>query len=331
MKTRPPLKSKRTVRKRPKSAGGKKVRKSTTPTSKSQIRSKSSAKSRTKPTRPAIARASSNRLASEIPTRLVVGQPGRKPIRSALVEAVATGGVQNLVGESQSHAGLDTGSFPGLNLLARWFGHCPYTWLGYYLNSPCHTASRYKPWMGNWRSLVQQGWGLAILFVGYQANGCGSDDLSRGVGESHGTATISLMGKAEGFANGCTVFLDVEFFESPIPAPMSDYICGWIRALLDDGRFKPGIYCHTRNANEIFLSCEQEFAAAGRPDGRPLFWVTHPTIDFDLATSNPSDSGVAFADIWQGRANSTETYNDAPLLLDENVSLVGNPSGVHLT
>jgi hypothetical protein len=226
-------------------------------------------------------------------------------------------------------AGLDTGSFPGLNPLGAWFGQCPYTWLGYYLNSPCHSAAKYAPWMGNWRTLLQQGWsGLAILYVGHQVQKCGSADLSRGTGQAHGQSTISLMATDEQFPAGCVVFLDVEPFDPPLPQNMSDYVRGWIRALLDDGRFKPAIYCHTKNANDLLLASQQEFADAGRASGRPLFWVTHPVDSFSVSTSSPVDSGVAFADIWQGLTDTNETYNNVTLPLDANVSVLSNPSNV---
>ena len=134
--------------------------------------------------------------------------------------------------------------------------------------------------MGNWRALLQQGWGLAILYVGHQVQVCGSDDLSRVTGQAHGRATVSLMATNEQLPNGCAVFVDVESFDPPLPQEMSDYLRGWIRALLNDGRFKPGVYCHTASANDLLLASQQEYADAGLPSGRPFLWVTHPARRF---------------------------------------------------
>jgi hypothetical protein len=330
MAKKPPSKLKRKARGRAKPTASNKRRAKVGKVAPGQSRSAISVQTGTNAIGVSSANTALEKMATEVQTPVLASRQASDQIEVTARRDRETEAVRDLALATRSHAGLDTGSFPGLGLLSRWFRQCPYTWLGYYLNSPCHTATRYRPWMGNWRSLIQQGWGLAIIYVGHQVNGCGADQLSRVIGEAHGQATISLMGDAEQLPNGCVVFLDVEPFDSPIPTQMSDYVRGWVRALLVDGRFKPGIYCHTRNANDILLTCEQEYSDAGVPDGRPLFWVSHPTNTFDLATSSPSDSGVRFADIWQGKANSTENYNNLSLLLDENVSLLGNPSSVHL-
>ena len=226
--------------------------------------------------------------------------------------------------------GLDAGNFPGLNPLDHWFGQSPYTWVGYYLNSPCHSATKWKPWMGNWRSLLQQGWGLALIYVGYQVDGCGSDQLSRAAGIAHGQNTISLLANDEQMPGGCTVFLDVEGFDPPLPADMADYVRGWVRALLDDATLKPGIYCSAKNADEVLLACQREYADFGLPSGRPLFWIARYTAGFDLSTSKPRDSGVSYADLWQGKANANETYDGFSIQVDENVSSSANPSNVRM-
>lgn len=312
-------------KKRPSKAGNQKAKQKKKPPS-----------SRARPVKRGTA-ARARTVSKRVPTRRKAAGKARpkprrnvkkKPIR-LLRQALLQGAV--FTSGPGIFAGLDTGSFPGLNPLGGWFGQCPYLWLGYYLNSPCHSSAKYTPWMGNWRALLQQGWGgLAILYVGHQVSKCGSNDLSRATGQAHGQSTISLMAIDEQLPAGCAVFLDVEPFDPPLPQNMSDYVRGWIRALLDDGQFKPAIYCHTKNANDLLLASQQEFADAGLASGRPLFWVTHPVDSFSVSTSSPADSGVSFADIWQGLTDTSETYNNVTLPLDANVSVLSNPSNVRL-
>ena len=75
----------------------------------------------------------------------------------------------------------------------------------------------------------------------------------------------------EGFPRGTTVFLDVEYMDFT-PKPMREYYSAWVRTVLADGRYRPGIYVHTNNANIVYDDVKREYLAAGLAD-EPPFWV----------------------------------------------------------
>jgi hypothetical protein len=168
--------------------------------------------------------------------------------------------------------------------------------------------------------------GLAVVYVGFQQDGCGKDKLSQAKGVLHGNDTIAKC-KAEGLATGSIVFLDVEHFNGALSANMEAYLRGWIGALLDDGTVGPGIYCPASKANAIRAAAQKEFAAHGVPGGTPAFWIVKVgDPGFDPATSNPADCGVPFASIWQGVIDVKEKHGNATIDIDRNVASSGNPS-----
>lgn len=130
----------------------------------------------------------------------------------------------------------------------------------------------------------------------------------------------------DGFPRGTTIYLDVERMEA-IPAAMRDYYRAWTRAVAADGRYRVGVYAHTRNAAEIRRDVEAELRAAGATGAAavPRFWVAS-TAGFDVLTATPAGSGHAFATVWQGRLDVRETWGGVTLPIDVNVSAVPSPS-----
>src|ERR1051325_5101395 len=95
--------------------------------------------------------------------------------------------------------GFDTGSYPGDNVMQKWFGN-PFVFTGFYLEAPCHNASKFKPWSGHMAFLKSIGWGFVVVYVGSQGIGCGANSLSRARGTTDGNDAI-VKAKAEGVAN----------------------------------------------------------------------------------------------------------------------------------
>jgi hypothetical protein len=127
---------------------------------------------------------------------------------------------------------------------------------------------------------------------------------------------------AEGFPRGTVIFLDVEYMER-VPQAMRDYYKAWTQRVLADGRYRPGIYAHTRNAELIYDDVKGVFAAAGETS-EPAFWVAggskfHPD-------KVPTDVGHSFAAVWQGILDKTEERNGVRLPIDVNVAAVPSPS-----
>jgi Domain of unknown function (DUF1906) len=69
---------------------------------------------------------------------------------------------------SESHLGFDTNIYPGDKAMAAWKNAGEYEWVGYYLKAPCHSDNS---WLGTRERLVNQGWGLAVIYVGQQTWG----------------------------------------------------------------------------------------------------------------------------------------------------------------
>jgi hypothetical protein len=196
------------------------------------------------------------------------------------------------------------------------------------------------------------GWGLAVLYVGQQTwegvpERPPTADTLRAPGDTlraeaaaqrsitcSRTLLTAAQGTAEaddaiaktvgdGFASGTHIFLDLERMTT-IPAPMRDYYRAWVGRVLADGRFRPAIYAHQRNAAEIYADVRAVFDAAGIRD-EPSFWITSPSSSLTL-TSPASDVGFGFARVWQGVVNTAETWNGVTLRVDVNVADSPSPS-----
>ena len=250
----------------------------------------------------------------------------------------------------QSFPGFDTGLYPGDASMRAWVRpNSPYHWVGYYLPAPCH---RDTSWSGRREALSAMGWGMAVLYVGQQTwdgvpERAPTPDTLRAPGDTlraeaaaqrsivcSRTLLTAAQGTAEaddaiaktvgeGFASGTHIFLDVERMTT-IPTPMRDYYRAWVGRVLADGRFRPAIYAHQRNAAEIHADVRAVFDAAGIRD-EPSFWITSPSASFAL-TSRPSDVGFGFARVWQGVLNTAETWNGVTLRVDVNVADSPSPS-----
>jgi hypothetical protein len=248
---------------------------------------------------------------------------------------------------TQSFAGFDTGIYPGDAAMRAWLRpNSPYHWVGYYLPAPCH---RDASWAGKRQTLSTMGWGLAVLYVGQQtwegspervasdpANPADSVRAAAAAQRSitcsrtlltasQGTAEANdaiARAAADGFASGTHIFLDVERMAT-IPQGMRDYYRAWVTRVLAEGRFRPAIYAHQRNAAEIYADVRAVFDAAGVRD-EPSFWVSSPT-QFAL-TDAPTNVGFRFARVWQGVLDARQTWNNVTLRIDANVADSPSPS-----
>src|SRR5829696_7246534 len=91
--------------------------------------------------------------------------------RVAIAAATITGQEAVLANEvtNAPYLGFDTGTYPGDAAMRAWrSGNSPYSWSGYYLQSPCHQDDG---WMGKRQTLESMGYGLAVLYVGQQTWG----------------------------------------------------------------------------------------------------------------------------------------------------------------
>jgi hypothetical protein len=128
--------------------------------------------------------------------------------------------------------------------------------------------------------------------------------------------------KSEGFARGSVIFLDVEYMRS-VPQKMRDYYRAWTAHVLADGRYRPGVYAHSRNAETIFRDVKVVYAKAGRTE-EPPFWIAGGE-DFSPDKA-PHEVGHSFAAVWQGVLDVVQEWNGHALPIDVNVAAVPDPS-----
>lgn len=260
----------------------------------------------------------------------------------AQVAAAVTGQDAPLADEAKSgkNLGFDTHTFPGEKTMRAWKNApgAPYSWVGYYLPSPCHKD---PSWVGKRELLTGMGWGLAVVYVGQQTWGrkpqplssariaallkggtvCNANLLGAERGAADGADAIATATR-EGFAERSVIFLDIERMEV-MPEAMRLYYRAWAKALLTEGRYLPGVYVHAHNAQVVHDDLMLEFAAA-KVAGEPRMWVASGR-GFDEGKA-PQDVGFAFAGVWQGMLDVARAVANIKLPVDVNVSAWTSPS-----
>ena len=250
-----------------------------------------------------------------------------------------------------SFPGFDIAVYPGDASMRAWLRPAsPYYWSGYYLPAPCHRDPSYT---GKYATLAAMGWGVTAIYVGQQdwthipapppngavdpesapsaASGaraavvCSSSLLSIDQGTSEAADATQKMA-ADGFPSQSVVFLDVEYVTTVTPA-LLDYYHAWIRGVLTDGRFVPGVYAAKSNATTLYNAAVDEFRRAGRID-LPAFWIAS-SVGFTTG-SMPTAVGLDFATMWQGMFDVTQSWASVTLTVDVNVSNTKSPSAPRL-
>jgi hypothetical protein len=253
-----------------------------------------------------------------------------------------TGGTINPI---VSHAGFDISIYPGEAAMRAWKAPAsPYEWVGYYLLAPCH---RDGSWMGTRPTVAGLGWGMAAIYVGQQdwsqisaqagdglglggpvSNAassalvtCSASLLTTSQGEAEAADAVDKL-RSEGFADQSIVFLDVEFVRTVTPA-LLDYYRAWIRGVLADRGYRPGVYAAKTNAPTLYTVALEEFRAAGRADAPP-FWIASST-GFSIAR-RPTDVGLDFARVWQGMFEVRQAFGGVALTIDVDIASSASPS-----
>jgi hypothetical protein len=106
---------------------------------------------------------------------------------------------------------------------------------------------------------------------------------------------------------------------------MRDYYKAWTATVLQDGRYRPGVYVHKHNAAEVFRDVKALFLAAGLKE-EPRFWIASAR-DFS-PDKKPEEVGHEFAGMWQGVIDVVRKVADVALPIDINVSNWPSPSDV---
>jgi hypothetical protein len=241
--------------------------------------------------------------------------------------------------EKGHFVGFDTHTYPGTATMKTWKNTpgSPYSWVGYYLPSPCHDDAS---WTGKRDTLMAMGWGMAVVYVGQQTWGktpralsesqrdavrrksdCSQDLISIDEGVRNADDATAKT-KAEGFPAGSVVFLDIERMEK-IPPEMRAYYRAWAARMLANNVYVPGFYAHEHNAQQIHDDVVEEFKSAGRNE-EPRFWLAGGK-GFDEGKA-PQDVGYTFAGMWQGVIDVARSVAKIKLPVDVNVGAWASPS-----
>ena len=133
---------------------------------------------------------------------------------------------------------------------------------------------------------------------------CSSQFVSGSRGASDANDAI-VKTAAEGFARGTVVFLDLERMDF-VPQAMREYYEAWTQRVLADGRFTPGYYAHSYNADLVYRDVKRVYTAAGITRDPP-FWIASGR-GF-APDKHPTEVGHSFAQVWQGLLDVVETHN----------------------
>ena len=282
---------------------------------------------------PRVARVEPTELPGELTS--VSGSVTELPMKAARVAGAA---VATVAASDGRHLGFDTNVYPGDEALRAWRRAGPYEWVGFYLPAPCHKDGS---WSGKRETIAELGYGTAVIYVGQQAWGrttSPSAAQTRRAERGGKRCDAALMGAArgrveaqdaiaktaaEGFAPGTIIYLDVERMER-VPQAMRDYYRAWVARVLEDGRFRAGVYVHKHNARLVYEDVEAEFAEA-RVSEAPSFWVASGR-GFTHADAEPTDVGHQFTSVWQGLLDVVESHGGVRLPIDVNVAAVPSPS-----
>lgn len=241
--------------------------------------------------------------------------------------------------EKGRYVGFDTHTYPGTPTMRTWkhTPGSPYSWVGFYLPSPCHEDAS---WSGKSDTLRAMGWGMAIVYVGQQTWGktprplspakrdalrkrssCATDLVNGDEGTRDADDAVARA-SAEGLPAGSVIFLDLERMET-IPRAMRDYYRSWAARMLSNGTYQPGIYAHQHNAQTVFDDVSDVFAAAG-DSTTPRMWIAGGK-GFDEGRA-PQDVGFAFAAVWQGVIDVARSVARVELPVDVSVASWASPS-----
>lgn len=186
--------------------------------------------------------------------------------------------------------GFDASGFPGLQATSWLKSNTNLKWCGFYLGpSPSHPGA---DWMAHTQALMQQGWGIASLYVGQQIMGPGSHHTSGAQGTADGADAVSLM-HAAGFAPGRFVYLDLEN-GAPFTQPQHDYVAKWCAAV-DNGGYGAGVYCSHTFADQV----HQLVPGARIWAFKVPTVLAHTIPGNNFRDSHPGGSGFPGAFIWQ--------------------------------
>jgi Domain of unknown function (DUF1906) len=201
---------------------------------------------------------------------------------------------------STTYLGFDRNIYPGddaFRVLRKTF-----SFSGYWLSPP--PGEKVNTWRGKRELLRSQGFGFAVLYRGRSVGEIKTQAVAKqkGAADARSAATSA---KAEGFAPGTIIFLDVEE-GGRLPAVYHAYLRAWTDELVEAG-YRSGVYCSGIPVDEgggvTIITADDIRNNIGARE--IVYWVYNevcPPSPGCRAPQNPppvSASGVPYAAIWQ--------------------------------
>lgn len=211
--------------------------------------------------------------------------------------------VQSHAAGARSHKtylGFDRNDYPGDANLASL--HRTFSFAGYWLNAPPGATN--NSWVGKRSAIKEAGFGFLVLFNGRLDKELRKASDASALGRSD-AATAIASARRERFRNGTLIFLDQEEGGRMLPEQKA-YLYAWVDGVNAAG-FRAGIYCSGIAAPEgngtTVISAEDIRENSGAR--KITYWVTNdacppsPGCAFASHAPSPSQSGMAFTDVWQ--------------------------------
>ena len=225
----------------------------------------------------------------------------RLPRKIVLIAAVALLVTVKLPGQKpEAYLGFDRNDYPGdeaMGMLRKEFA-----FVGYWLSPP--PGEKTNSWTGQREKLAAHGYGFVLLYAGRAGRSLKSVQAGTAAGEADAKKAVEFARK-EGFAQGRTIFLDIEEggrFDDAGHA----YFRAWAEGLVRD-HYRPGFYCSGIVVNEgggsKIISADDIRAHLGTVDA--AYWVFNdacppsPGCVNPKETPAPAQSGVRYAAVWQ--------------------------------
>jgi len=200
----------------------------------------------------------------------------------------------------RSYLGFDRNTYPGdaaLPVLRKDFAFA-----SYWLSLP--PGEKANTWKGKRELLLSQGFGFLILYRGRESRELRNEAAAKRIGiqdAKNGAAAA----KAEGFASGAIIFLDIEE-GGRLPDSYHAYLAVWSEELTRAG-YLPGVYCSGMPIQEgpaVTITTADDIHNDGAAHDISIwayndFCPPSPGCAFPHDPPPPSSGGIGYAAVWQ--------------------------------
>jgi len=202
--------------------------------------------------------------------------------------------------QPRTYLGLDRNDYPGAAAMQS--VRKTFSFTGYWLNNP--PGADRNSWKGKRLPLQAMGYGFLILFNGREYKELKASGNAAGVG-ARDAATAVQAANTEGFPKNAIVFLDQEQGGRMLPEQRA-YIHAWIDGVVTGG-YRAGVYgsgIPFRESSGVSVVTATNIRDnAGKREIH--FFISNdqcgpsPGCVFPAPPPKPTESGIAFAEVWQ--------------------------------